>query len=114
MQDLGTLGGGYSVATAINNLSEVTGFSRPNDLLNSYHVHAFVWTPTGGMRGAHTLGGLTGEGVAINERGISPELVLDPQMTAHPNVHATLWSDRRLSVAVARYSPGRDVGSCGK
>ena len=40
MIDMGTLGGGFSVATAINNRGQAVGFSE----IASGERHAFLWT----------------------------------------------------------------------
>ena len=47
MQDLGTLGGTNSTATAINDLGEVVGYSG---LAGGGETHAFLWTPQHGMQ----------------------------------------------------------------
>src|SRR4051794_32255941 len=46
MQDLGTLGGPSSIATAINDAGVVAGYSDTAD----GRSHAFLWTVGGGMQ----------------------------------------------------------------
>jgi len=53
MQDLGTLGGTGSSATAINGRGQVTGYATTA----AGEYHAFRWTPAGGMQDLGTLGG---------------------------------------------------------
>ena len=53
MVDLGTLGGSYSVALAVNDSGQVVGSSSPR----RRRPHAFSWTQTGGMVDLGTLGG---------------------------------------------------------
>jgi probable HAF family extracellular repeat protein len=66
MLDLGTLGGTFGQAWALNNRGQVVGFSGlPGDSGD----HAFLWDHTGGMQDLGTLGGDTGEADAINDAG---------------------------------------------
>jgi probable HAF family extracellular repeat protein len=53
VRNLGTLGGAFSGANAINELGEVAGFSA----LPSGHVRAIIWRRGQGMRSLGTLGG---------------------------------------------------------
>jgi probable HAF family extracellular repeat protein len=64
MTDLGTLGGAYAQAWAINDSGFVTGNSR---LKSDIEInHAFVWSRRTGMRDLGTLGGNFSYGTAIN------------------------------------------------
>ncbi|VAX39083.1 hypothetical protein MNBD_PLANCTO03-485 [hydrothermal vent metagenome] len=63
-QDLGTLGGRYSWAYAINNSHTVVGAS----LLDNGPVHAFFWSD-GTMTDMGTLGGASSRAWDINETG---------------------------------------------
>lgn len=66
MLDLGTLGGTFGQAWALNNRGQVVGYSGlPGDSAN----HAFLWDHTGGMQDLGTLGGGTGGADAINDAG---------------------------------------------
>ena len=53
MQDLGTLGGTFSIAVAINEAGQVIGVSRTS----SGEQHAFLGDCTYGMQDVCTLGG---------------------------------------------------------
>ena len=60
--NLGTLGGDYSTASAINNASQIVGDSQIND--TSFERHAFLWLPEpayGLPFGLHDLGTLGGD-----------------------------------------------------
>jgi probable HAF family extracellular repeat protein len=64
VQDIGTLGGSTSVATAINSRREISGYSRRTD----GQTHAFA-RRQGVMTDLGTLGGRYSYGAAINEAG---------------------------------------------
>ncbi|HEX3457302.1 MAG TPA: hypothetical protein VHR97_05050 [Candidatus Baltobacteraceae bacterium] len=63
--DLGTLGGPYSNARAINAAGEVTGIASRSD----GSAHAFTYTVAGGMVDIGSLGGTTAVGNGINRSG---------------------------------------------
>jgi probable HAF family extracellular repeat protein len=64
LRDLGSLGGGSSIACDINDQGWVTGESWNA----ADEAHAFIWT-SAGMRDIGTLGGDYGVGRSINDRG---------------------------------------------
>ena len=64
--DLGTLGGAYAQAWAINDTGFVTGNSQTSDHITTSPVsHAFIWS-TKGMYDLGTIGGDFSYGTAIN------------------------------------------------
>ncbi|MCJ7546657.1 MAG: HAF repeat-containing protein, partial [Deltaproteobacteria bacterium] len=65
MVDIGTLGGTWSRASAINDLGQVAGGSKTA----SGEYHAFLWTAEGGMLDIGTLGGTWGDAWCINNQG---------------------------------------------
>ncbi len=69
MRDIGTLGGGYAQALAINDSGEVTGNSQVPTGVGP-PTHAFTWTTGGGMRDLGTIAGDNSFGTAINAKGI--------------------------------------------
>ncbi len=65
MIDLGTLGGTFSQARAVNNVGQVVGRSRTS----KGDLHAFLWTATDGMVDMGTLGGDDAQALALNDLG---------------------------------------------
>lgn len=66
MQDLGTLGGGISFATGINDSGQVVGTSS---LAGNASNHIFIWQQSTGMVDIGSLGGCCSDGNAINNLG---------------------------------------------
>jgi probable HAF family extracellular repeat protein len=64
-EELGTLGGHNSKATAVNESGQVVGWAE--DVYGDRH--AFSWTPAGGMVDLGALGGYDSEATAVNESG---------------------------------------------
>ena len=65
IKDLGTLGGNFSAATAINNVGRVVGWSD----LAAGSRHAFLWH-AGVMEDLGALGGGQSQALAINDSGV--------------------------------------------
>ena len=63
--DLGTLGGTFSFATAVNESGQVVG----NSTTARSGFHAFSWTQSGGMVDLGTLGGGGSTAADVNGRG---------------------------------------------
>ena len=63
--DLGTLGGTFSGASALNVRGQVVGVSATA----AGELHAFSWTKRGGMTDLGTLGGADSNAGAVNVRG---------------------------------------------
>jgi probable HAF family extracellular repeat protein len=89
IQDIGTLGGVYSIPVAINEQGQVVGYSYTA----SNEQHAFIWTSTYGIQDLGTLGGTYSRPIAINEQG----QVLGSSYTASSDTvltesHAVIWT----------------------
>lgn len=97
IQDLGALGGSWSVARAINGAGDVVGHAETS----AGETHAFFWSATAGaMQDLGTLGGSVSEARAIDDVG----RVVGFSETSSGAVHAFLWT-RELGM--------RDLGSLG-
>lgn len=66
VQDLGTLGGTNSDATAINDAGQIVGKS---DLPGDSITHAFLWTPGGTMQDLGAIGDQSSAATAVNSSG---------------------------------------------
>jgi probable HAF family extracellular repeat protein len=88
MIDIGSLGGTFGVAGAINNRGQVTGYS--NRAGDDFH-HAFLWPGRDGkIVDLGTLGGSGSEAKAINDSGYVTGAARLPGNTV---VHAVLWGN---------------------
>jgi probable HAF family extracellular repeat protein len=96
MEDLGSLGGEYTVASAINNRGQVAGASD-NIAGNE---RAYLWTEAEGMIDLGALGGDTSFAYDINERG----KVVGRSLNENGHIRAFIW-DRRGGM--------RDIGTLG-
>jgi probable HAF family extracellular repeat protein len=110
MRDLGTLGGGSSSGSAINNRGEVVGSGQ----LPNLHFQAFLWRPGPGMQSLGTLGGATSQAIDINDH----THVVGFSDMADGNQHAFLWTAARgmedLGTLGGRYSLALGISKTGK
>jgi probable HAF family extracellular repeat protein len=96
--DLGTLGGSFAVARAINNNGMVVGLSQRAD----GEVWGFRWDPdTAEMAGLHTLGGATSAAYDVSDDG---RIVGESSVEIGGPSRATLW---------IRDDEPRDLGTLG-
>ncbi|MDH3733777.1 MAG: hypothetical protein OEU54_09595 [Gemmatimonadota bacterium] len=105
--DLGALGPGTSISTAINGRGEIVGFSDTG----TGATHAFLWR-RGEMIDLGTLGGIHSFAYGINARGV----VVGMSYTATGEEHAFVWENgvmRSLDVpgqhSLARAINGRGL-----
>jgi probable HAF family extracellular repeat protein len=93
MRDLGTLGGEYSIADAINERGQVVGVASTKT-----GSHPFLWS-NGRMRDLGSFGGPNSEAKAVNERG----QVVGASDTAAKDAkgnrirHAFVWENGKLT-----------------
>jgi len=110
MHDLGTLGGSWSEAAAMNNSAEVTGLSATA----TGDTHAFYWSPAGGMVDLGTLGGSYSKGVAINDAG----QIAGVAETSAGERHAFVWTTTTgmidLGNGAGKMSEVTDINSKGQ
>nr|MBA3483647.1 hypothetical protein [Pirellulales bacterium] len=91
LNDLGALGGTYSVGTGINNSGQVVGSAYTTE---DAALHAFLWTPTtpngvsGTMNDLGTLGGTHSSGYGVNASG---QIAGQSQTTGDAAYHAFLY-----------------------
>jgi probable HAF family extracellular repeat protein len=85
MVDIGSLGGTYGVAYAVNNRGQVTGVSHVSD----ESQHAFFWPGRDGkIVDLGTLGGTRSEAKAINDKG---DVTGAARLPGDTGPHAVLW-----------------------
>ncbi len=96
MEELGSLGGSYTVASAINNRGEVAGAS--DDAMGN--ERAFLWNEGSGMIDLGTLGGDTSFAYDMNERG----QIVGRSVNASGHIRAFIWD---------RHGGMRDIGTLG-
>jgi probable HAF family extracellular repeat protein len=83
---MGDLGGGESVAIAINDHGAAVGYS----FLSNGNQRAFIWTSSGGM---HSLGNLDGSSAVSTARGINNSgQVTGLSYLANGDLHPFLWT----------------------
>jgi probable HAF family extracellular repeat protein len=80
--------GNLGVATAINNLGEVVGYST-DLLIDTGTYRPFLWTPNFGLRALGSLGGVHGKALGINDGG----QIVGWSYTSNNQQHAFLWKD---------------------
>lgn len=85
--DLGTLGGDYSGATAINYFGQVAGYS---DTADHSAVHAFLWTKETGMQDLNPPEIAQSMALAINDFGDVVGVAITKG--EYPTSHAFLWT----------------------
>lgn len=100
MIDLGTLGGSYTQAFAINEAGWVTGTSALNPWVKNGGTHAFIYQPifepqwpTKPMQDLGTLGGTSSWGTAINNKR---HVVGYSTITYEPRVHAFFHNGEKM------------------
>jgi probable HAF family extracellular repeat protein len=111
--DLGTLGGQYTYANAVNNNGMVVGSGTTSTGM----THAFVWTPSGGISDIGTLGGNYSYAAAVNDSGV----VVGNSTTADlTTTHAFVWTqssgmiDLGALTGASGFSQAQDVNNTGE
>ena len=119
MIDIGTLGGGYAQAYAINDGGFITGASQTRGLSPVAMTHAFIYRPVPGMgpmpsepmRDLGVLGGFSSYGMAINN--YSHVVGYSTINTIDERVHAFFHDGNRMidlgSLGAKGYRWGSDV-----
>lgn len=106
LRDLGTLGGGFSAADAINDAGQVAGASFP---ANSGFTHAFLYDGT--MRDLGTLGGTVSGAFGLNAAGV----VTGYSRTASGAYHAFLFDTKMRDIGtLGGLSIGQAINNAGQ
>lgn len=92
--DLGTLGGGTSHATDINNNGQIIGYSH-NEALDN-HERAFMWE-RGVMKELGSMGYERSEAASINDKGQIVGRVYDRKYGGEVVGHGFIWQDGRMT-----------------
>lgn len=109
--ELGTLGGNWSIATAINNAGQVVGSSTIS--VNSFTPQAFIWT-SGQIKGLGTLGGSNSSAADINDLG---QTVGFSYLGGNLGPVPTVWHNHSitsLSPNVQSFSRARGINNSGQ
>jgi probable HAF family extracellular repeat protein len=112
--DIGSLNGGYTDVTGINNAGQVVGDSFIRDIGgeggSGEIYHAFVWSKSRGMRDLGTLGGMYSSGArAINNLGQVTGIASAPD----GRFHAFRWSASEGMLDLGLLSSRPDARSTG-
>jgi len=91
--DLGTLGGYYSFATAVNNRGEVVGYS---DIPDHSSVHAFLWTANAGMQDLNPTNLTQSLASSINDHGYVAGYALFPIDDVRFQFHSVTWKKKKF------------------
>jgi len=118
MLDLGTLGGEFGQAAAVNDSGLVVGSSIPR---GDFHEHAFYWTREDGMRDLGTFGKTDARLVAVNDAGVAVGYAYESAgFVTVPIIWSKSAGARQLSVprgwtyceAIAINRFGTVIGNC--
>lgn len=103
--DLGTLGGRFSSAHAINDGGQVTGWAETA----SGNMEAFIWSKATGMRSLGTLGGPFSQGFHINEAG----QVAGISTNSNDLLRPFLWSRQQGMISIEGGRNANDLNDKG-
>lgn len=114
LKDLGTLGGTFAHAAAVNSSGQAVGYSV---IADGSATHAFVSAPDGGaLRDLGTLGGTSSSATDINSRG---QIAGSADLAGNTETHAFLSAPdggalKDLGTLGGSYSYGRGVNAGGR